>query len=128
MSAMTPVITCADLLGCMFCGISEDVHPAEVYGLGHMDTPPGVVPVVIPPKGYVAPLDELVMVRKSRRMIGGYQVAEIDGTTGEHRTDLVITQCRCGAKALATPSRVVGARCGACSLADAEKTVTERMS
>jgi hypothetical protein len=128
MSAMTPVITCADLLGCMLCGIPEGMHPAEVYGLGHMDTPPGVVPVVIPPKGYVAPADVLVRQRRARRLIGGYLVAEIDGTTGEHRTDLVITQCRCGAKALATPSRVVGARCGACSLADAEKTVTERMS
>jgi hypothetical protein len=125
---MTPVITCADLLGCALCGISRDAHPAEVYGFGHMDTSPGVVPVVIPPKGYVAPTAELLKQRRARWLINGYPVAEIDGATGEPRTDLVITQCRCGAKALATPSRVVGARCGACSLTDAEKTVTERKS
>jgi len=124
MSAGTLVITCADLNGCALCGISQDAHPAEVYGLGHMDTPPGVAPVVVPPKGFVPPSAELVMVRKSRRMANGYELAEIDGATGEPRTHLVITQCRCGAKALATPERVVGARCGACSLADAEKTVT----
>lgn len=128
MSAMTPVITCADLLGCALCGIPKDTHPGRVYGFGHINSSPGVEPVVIPPKEFIAPTDELVERRRARRISDGHQIAEIDGATGEPRTDLVITACRCGAMALATPSRVAGARCGACSLADAEKTVTERMS
>ena len=94
--------------GCALCGLALGSHPAEVHGLGHLhDHASGRC-------GYVAPSDELQAAREGARLRDGYRIAGFDSVTGQPNTHLVATTCACGATALATPERVVGALCGDC--------------
>jgi hypothetical protein len=106
-----------DVHGCMWCGIVEKEHPAEVHGLGHMH--PDV------PLGFVAPDAELVARRESLRTVAGLPIADLDEPMGRARTHMVRATCRCGADAVCTPEQADGARCGSCVQADAAAVVAE---
>jgi hypothetical protein len=113
MTAGRQLVTVADVNGCALCGLAEGRHP--VLGLGHMDD---VAHGVTTTKDFVVPSANLLGARIRRRQSGGFPLAEIDGTTGEPRTSLVVATCRCGATAVATLNQAPTARCSVCILAD----------
>lgn len=107
----------AAIKGCMWCGLTEERHPAEVHGLGHLH--PDV------PLGFVAPTEELMLVRQDARLSHGLPIADFDEPMGRARTHMVRAKCRCGADAVCTPEQADGARCGTCVQADAAAATAE---